>query len=202
MNNWKKRNFENRKIKDLKLRSFQFLKFFIFSNFQYFFLDILSRLGPDWSLVPDNNLDMKNTDSGRNLVSVMDNSDRKGSLETFWRACEMQMSWDPWLVQEIRWLANWTDNIEFSWRNRIVQFYIRNRDPFISMQFQMQFPRLDHQYFSRSPISPFIEILKVFMASTVILVARFHSWNRFVIVSPGWNLFWNRSDLLLIFQIL
>ena len=46
-----------------------------------------------------------------------------------------------------------------------------------------------------SPISSFIEILKVFMASTVILVARFHSWNRFVIVSRDWNLFWNRFGL-------
>ena len=42
-----------------------------------------------------------------------------------------------------------------------------------------------------STISSFIEILKVFMASTVTLVARYHSWNRFVIVLLDWNLFWN-----------
>ena len=35
---------------------------------------------------------------------------------------------------------------------------------------------------SRSPISSFIEILKVFMVSTAIWAARFQSWNRFVIV--------------------
>ena len=54
----------------------------------------------------------------------------------------------------------------------------------------------------RSPISSFIEILKVFMASTAILAARFQSWNRFVIVLRDWNLFWNWFGLLSMFQIL
>ena len=40
------------------------------------------------------------------------------------------------------------------------------------------------------------------MASTVIWVARYRSWNRSVIVSRDWNLFWNRFGLLSTFQIL
>ena len=99
------------KIKNLKIWSFQISNFVFFSNFYYFFFFnssffeisffkfsifnffkcpffkfsifflILSRLGPDWSLVPDKNLDLKKsrlwTKSG--LVSVMDNSGHEGS---------------------------------------------------------------------------------------------------------------------------
>ena len=57
---------------------FQFFIFsnFHFSNFQYCFFLILSRLGPDWSLVPDKNLDMKKSRlwTKSRPLSVIDNS--------------------------------------------------------------------------------------------------------------------------------
>ena len=73
-------NSKNCKFKKFKIRKTEFWKLFnvfkfsIFQFLNFYMFWILSRLGPDWSLVTDKNLDMKKsrlwTKSG--LIPVMD----------------------------------------------------------------------------------------------------------------------------------